>query len=100
MAKYTLENSFDINTKELYESGMEIKKICNAINDDINILFEKYEKITSGCWVGDSAEGFVEKSKTFRVELNKFVEWLIKYGDCLCDIANEYDTFPEKVGVE
>jgi len=100
MAKYTLENSFDIDTKELYASGMEIKKICNAINEDITVLFNKYEKITEHSWTGDSANQFSFKAKDLHTDINKFIELLIKYGDILCFIANEYDTFPEKVGVD
>lgn len=100
MAKYTSECSFDIDTKELHANGQEYNKLCSAIIEDLTDLFLKLENVKSTCWIGESAEAFVLNVKHEQIIYMNFCNAMKAYGKCLCDIAEEYENFEAKVGVE
>ena len=100
MAKYTYENSFDIDTKELYLSGNEFGYICNIIEGELSDLFQKLENVEKTCWSGDAATAFVKQAIADQKTLMNFNSQLREYGKFLCNTAEEYEAFPTKVGVE
>ena len=94
-------NNFDIDTKELYSLGMDIMKLANELNEEVDELFSKLCSIntTMGVWTGESATDFVANAKIEKTEYVKLKNSLYKYGKTLCDIATEYDNTILKVGV-
>lgn len=93
-------NSFDIDTKELNQCGIDIMELSSELNDAFVELFDRLSNINTktGEWIGNSANEYVKQIKVEKAEYINFKNSIYKYGKTLCEIAAEYEAAIKKVG--
>lgn len=83
---------FEADTKELHETGSEIKKIALEIEALNTFILKRISSITSeSIWIGESATKFIDKVNSDFTEYNKLTEVINNYGQFYIDSADKIE---------
>lgn len=88
-----------VDTKKLNESGQDIISLTRELNEEFSALFTRIANMNTRTfeWVGSAAEEFIRRTNIEKVQYTKMVNTLNKYGKTLVDVAQEYESYANKV---
>ena len=88
-----------VDTKKLNESGQDIKSLTRELNEEFSALFTRIANMNTRTfeWVGSASEEFIRRTNIEKVQYTKMVNTLNKYGKTLVDVAQEYESYANKV---
>lgn len=79
-----------VDTKKMREEGMQMIKLSNELNSQLDGLFKRLESVPSVTheWVGDSSEYFVNLVKFDKIQYYKLKDDLLLRGKKLVESAD------------
>ncbi len=88
-----------VDTKKLNESGQDIISLTRELNEEFSALFTRIANMNTRTfeWVGSASEEFIRRTNIEKVQYTKMVNTLNKYGKTLVDVAQEYESYANKV---
>ena len=88
-----------VDTKKLNESGQDIISLTRELNEEFSALFTRIANMNTRTfeWVGSASEEFIRRTNIEKVQYTKMVNTLNKYGKTLIDVAQEYESYANKV---
>lgn len=89
---------FQIDTFKLRETGNDIIKLTNELNEIFNSLFTKINNmpVTTKEWTGNASLEFVRKINIERKYYNAFKDNLCKYGRLLINTSDKLESDAKK----
>ncbi len=80
-----------VDVDRLNESGKDIVRLSNELNEEFNALFSRISNVTNtGEWIGPAAQDFVRRTNLEKIQYLKMRESISKYGNLLINISDEY----------
>lgn len=81
------------NTTKMRECGNDIMTISNEIGTEFNNIFDRISNMPTSTfeWTGESANAFVLKANSEKVQYMQLKDVLYNYGKYLVDCANNLD---------
>ena len=88
-----------LDTKKLNEIGQDIISLTRELNEEFSALFTRIANMNTRTfeWVGSASEEFIRRTNIEKVQYTKMVNTLNKYGKTLVDVAQEYESYANKV---
>lgn len=84
---------FKVDTVKLRETGKDIIKLTNELNEVFNLLFSRINNmpVTTKEWTGNAALEFVRKINIERKYYNAFKDNLCSYGKLLTIVSDKLE---------
>lgn len=84
---------FLIDTAKTKQSGADIIRLANELNEQINALYSRLSNMnkTTMEWVGDAANEYIRVANLQKAQYTKIVKILKQYGKNLIDTAELYE---------
>lgn len=88
-----------VDTVKLKESGEDIIILTKELKEELDALFTRITNMNTRTyeWVGPASQDFIRRTNIEKIQYNKIINSLNKYGKALIEVSDRYDTYINKL---